>query len=68
MINNLLMEFERSIFRIHEQSLKSRMCPLVLHTAACLLLLLATGTFVNLVAYHVVFTGKSSVVQKALTD
>lgn len=62
------MEFERSIFRIHEQSLKSRMCPLVLHAAVGVLLLLATGTFVNLMAYHVVFTGRGSVVQRALTD
>lgn len=62
------MEFERSIFRMHECIMLNNKTPLVVKTiqrASCCLFIYL---FVAFVLYHRLYAGHSDVLQKAIED
>lgn len=60
------MEFERSIYRMHEQTFRSRLCSKTLLLTAYLLAALTLLSCTNFFATHLCYLNRSSILKEAL--
>jgi len=60
------MEFERAIFRMHEQLLRSPSSKRVLNWTVAVLAFITTLLFTNFSAYHLSFVNHSLILRSAL--
>lgn len=62
------MEFERSIFRMHERLLLTRSCPKIVTIVQRLSCAIFAYLLVSFVIYHKLYVNQSSILQSAIED
>jgi len=62
------MEFERSIFHMHERFMSSRSTKSVLITTKWISLICSVYCFLHFIACHRVYVNKGSILQSAIED
>ena len=62
------MEFERSIFRMHERILISNKCPIIVKYVQRVSCCIFVYLFIGFILYHKMYSGHSDILKAAIED